>query len=95
MRKYIGWLLVSALLAFAALAPLKPANALQKKDEDTSGWTTEFNEDKKDLGPTGNNPYFPLEPGHFVILEGNGEVVTETVLSETKKVDGVECRVMK
>jgi hypothetical protein len=58
-------------------------------------WTTEFGEDKSDLAHTGRNPYFILEPGYYLILEKGNERLTITVLAETKKVDGVECRVVE
>ena len=41
------------------------------------------------------NPYFSLEPGYYLVLEGGGEQMTITVLSETKMVDGVETRVVE
>ena len=48
---------------------------------------------------TGRNPFFILEPGFELILEGedDGEEisVTITVLDETFVVDGVECRVVE
>ena len=34
------------------------------------GFTRTFGEDPKDLGPTGVNPFFLLEPGHTLVLEG-------------------------
>jgi hypothetical protein len=66
----------------------------QKGKDAPTGWTTEFAVDKKDLGPTGRNPYFILEPGYQLVLEAGDERVTKTVLSETKMVDGVETRVV-
>jgi hypothetical protein len=56
-----------------------------------------FEVDRKDLGPTGANPYFILEPGYRLVLEDpkDKEVLTITVLDETRKVDGVETRVVE
>ena len=48
-----------------------------------------------ELGPTGRNPYFILEPGYFLVLRKGNEELTITVLDETKKVDGVETRVVE
>jgi hypothetical protein len=48
-----------------------------------------------ELGPTGRNAYFILEPGYFLVLEGSGGHLTITVLNETKIVDGVETRVVE
>jgi len=51
--------------------------------------------DPADIGGTVEpNPYLPLIPGAYWILEGGGEVVTDTVLDKTKVVDGVTCRVV-
>jgi uncharacterized membrane protein YkoI len=44
---------------------------------------------------TGRNPFFVLEPGHVLVLEGDTTKLTITVLDETKVVDGVETRVVE
>ena len=57
-----------------------------------------FAVDPADWSSTGRNPYFILEPGYELVLEGkeHGEPVrlVITVLDETKVVDGVETRVV-
>ncbi|MBI2899921.1 MAG: hypothetical protein HYY17_07035 [Planctomycetes bacterium] len=62
-------------------------------------FTDTFGEDDRDLGPTGTNPYFVLEPGYVLELAGRDEdeeaVNTITVLDETKKIAGVETRVVE
>ena len=58
-------------------------------------WTTEFPIDKQDLASTGRNPYFILEPGHYLVLRVGDEELTITVLPETKMVDGVQTRVVE
>jgi hypothetical protein len=67
--------------------------------EQQSDWTTTFAVDEADLSPTGRNPYFILEPGHQLDLEGreDGEPVTLTitVLDQTKRVGNVTCRVVE
>jgi uncharacterized membrane protein YkoI len=60
-----------------------------------AGWTADFSAEKADLVSTGRNPYFILEPGYFLVLENGDEQLTVTVLDETKKVDGVDCRVVE
>jgi hypothetical protein len=67
----------------------------KKKGDKDSGWTSDFSMDKADLASTGRNPYFILEPGYQLILEGGGEKHWVTVLNETKMVDGVETRVVE
>ncbi len=63
------------------------------------GWRTEFGESKTDLVPTGRNPYFILEPGYQLVLEGQDDgrsiQLVITVLDETKAVDGVETRIVE
>ena len=65
--------------------------------ERDGGWAKTFGEAKSDLGPTGRNPYFILEPGYVMTLKSkNGKVVLEiTVLEETRVVDGVTTRVVE
>jgi hypothetical protein len=62
---------------------------------DRDDWTTDFMIEKGELVPTGRNPYFILEPGFVLHLEGGGEHLTITVLNETKMVDGVLTRVVE
>jgi len=48
-----------------------------------------------ELVSVGRNPYFILEPGYQMVLEGGGTQLIITVLNETKMVDGVETRVVE
>jgi uncharacterized membrane protein YkoI len=64
------------------------------KGKEEDDFTKDFPLEKDELSPTGRNPYFILEPGYFLILEKGDQRLTITVLDETKKVDGVECRVV-
>jgi len=68
------------------------------KDPDPRPFTDTFIVDEKDLSPTGRNPFFILEPGYQLVLESGDakkEVLTITVLNETKKIGGVETRVVE
>lgn len=67
----------------------------QDKQSDSDGWTTEFFEQKSDLVSVGRNPFFILEPGHYLVLEHGSERLKITVLNETKTIDGVETRVVE
>jgi hypothetical protein len=58
-----------------------------------AGWTVDFSVDKADLVPSGRNPYFVLEPGYVLVLEHGDTRLVVTVKDQTRKVDGVECRV--
>jgi hypothetical protein len=65
----------------------------QKRDDDL--WITEFAVGKRELSPTGRNPYFILEPGYQLVFEEGKEQLVITVLDETKMVDGVLTRVVE
>jgi len=58
-----------------------------------------FDLENRDLASTGRNKYFILEPGYQLVLEGKeGEHKVKlaiTVLGETKKIAGVNTRVME
>src|SRR5438093_6910320 len=58
-------------------------------------WTSQFLTEPDELVSVGRNPYFILEPGYQLVLEGAGAQLIITVLNETKKVDGVETRVVE
>src|SRR5439155_795531 len=58
-------------------------------------WTSVFPVEPDELVSTGRNSYFILEPGYTLVLAGGGAQLTITVLNETKKVDGVETRVVE
>lgn len=73
------------LLAVLALAPASQ----------TPPWTDHFPVEPGELGPTGRNPYFVLEPGYWLELEGGGERLIVTVLGETRVVGGIEARIVE
>src|SRR5437879_9476611 len=58
-------------------------------------WTSRFVMEGDELVSIGRNPYFILEPGYQLVLEGGGTQLIITVLNETKMVDGVEMRVVE
>jgi len=62
-------------------------------------WLDSFGVNEKNLSPTGRNRYFILEPGYQLVFEGKEDdaavQLTITVLKETKRVDGVETRVVE
>jgi len=73
-----------------------PAITATANDE---GWQDSFPVDTYTMSATGDNPYWGLEPGRFVVLgslESDGsEFVIISVLDETEVVDGVETRVIE
>jgi hypothetical protein len=60
-----------------------------------SSYQREFGMAQCPLVSTGRNPYFVLEPGYQVVLEGGGVKLETTVLDETKSVEGVTTRVVE
>jgi hypothetical protein len=67
------------------------------QDKDPRPYTDTFALDEKDLSSTGRNPYLILEPGYQMYYESadKKETLTVTVLNETKKVGGIETRVVE
>ncbi|MBN1417184.1 MAG: hypothetical protein JXP34_00310 [Planctomycetes bacterium] len=58
-------------------------------------WTSSFDLEGRTFSPTGRNRFFPLVPGHRLVLESRTEKVVITVLDETKMIGGVETRVVE
>ncbi|HVE43203.1 MAG TPA: hypothetical protein VNM14_25230 [Planctomycetota bacterium] len=80
------------LLAMAAALAAAPQDKAQDRP-----FTDSFLVDEKDFVTTGRNPYFILEPGYQLVLENKKkkEVLVITVLEETKKIGGIETRVIE
>src|SRR5438093_11465116 len=88
MRKVL-WLALP-LIAVVGIAVGVLAACVKSGD-----WTSAFVVEPDELVSVGRNPYFILEPGYQLVLEGAGAQLIITVLNETKKVDGVETRVVE
>ena len=86
-------IVMSAALGFVSVS-LSGAKD-QDAAGDLEGWSSDFSAEKPDLTSTGKNPYFVLEPGYQLILEDDDELLTISVLHETRVVDGVETRVVE
>lgn len=82
-------LVISLIMATSLLAPIA-----QQQTGDAS-WTKTFDVEKDELVTAGRNPYFVLEPGYRLVLEGGQERLVITVLNETKLIDNVETRVVE
>ena len=82
------WVLASILVLGAAA-----------REGGEAKFTESFGESDGDLGPTGSNPYFILEPGYVLVLEGmedeNKVTITITVLDQTRKIGGIEARAVE
>lgn len=80
-------LTAAAILAFSTTG----AQGMGKR----TSWQEEFGIAKCTLQTTGRNPYFVLEPGHQLVLEGGDTKLEITVLEETKTVNGVVTRIVE
>jgi hypothetical protein len=58
--------------------------------EGAEAWQSAFSVDQKKFISTGSNPYFNLTPGYRLIYKNGNDADTTTVLSVTKRIDGVE-----
>lgn len=83
-----------ALLVSGCASRNAQVDEQQSKDVG-SGWRTEFAVNKADLGSTGTNPYFPLQPGRVQVYRNGDAMLTVTVTDQTRRVDGVETRIVE
>ena len=60
-----------------------------------TAYRADFSPDPKNLGVAGSNPYFILTPGYQLHFSEGAVRDTQTVLAETMRIDGVECRVVE
>ncbi len=89
MQRLFIFISLSILFVSSAFAQVK---AKMQSDET---WTVDFSIEKPDLGPTGRNPYFILEPGYTLTLTDGDEQLVITVKEETRLIDGVQTRVVE
>jgi hypothetical protein len=81
-----------ACLGLVSLLAIGAAPATEAPGEP---WTSQFVTEPSQLASTGRNPWFILEPGYVLVLEGGQSRMVVTVLDETKVVDGVETRAVE
>lgn len=84
---------LSIPLLLAGVTAWLPAAELPAKDGD--GYLASFSLDHNDLATTGRNPYWILEPGYRIVLEGRNTRVAITVLDDTMKVGPFTTRVVE
>jgi len=86
--------LLAVLVLLLGFSPLPSLSRAQN-----SGFTDSFMLDKCDFASRGRNPFFILEPGYKLVLEGKeGKEFLRleiTVLNERKTITGVETRVVE
>jgi hypothetical protein len=83
------------LLALGAGIGAAGITGLERVAQDDRSWTREFQIEPGELGPTGRNPYFVLEPRYRMVLENGKDRLVITALDETRVVDGVETRIVE
>lgn len=94
-------ILTLIVLAFGLVGSRAGTAQVGKESAETPDkrFTKTFDVDKKNLVPTGRNPFFILEPGYTLMLagkdEGENATVEIKVLDETREIDGVETRVVR
>jgi hypothetical protein len=79
----------------AAALTLAFSTACTQGTATSSQWQDKFDMAGCNLQPTGRGEYFVLEPGFQLVLEGGGTKLEITVLNETKRVDGVNTRIVE
>lgn len=79
---------LALLLAFGSCRESRHSN-------ESAGYRDTFAVDPKTLGPDGTATYFTLVPGTVRVYRDDDEIVTITVLGETRVVDGVTTRVIE
>src|SRR5947207_2968698 len=88
LLRYVAF---SAVLVFTVVASAVAA--------DKDGFIDRFDVKTSDFASTGRNDYFVLEQGYQLTLEGTDEGkparLVITVLDQTRRVDGVETRVVE
>lgn len=83
--------MLQMILALIALLPFGAVVADNKPTE----WQDQFDLSKCTMVTTGRNPYFVLEPGFQLELEGGDTRLSITVLNDTKMVSGILTRVVE
>jgi hypothetical protein len=87
--------LLWSVVAAAQLLVLPRFNGIDPQKPAADSYRSDFGEEKGQMAATGRSPYFILEPGYQMILEGGGVRLVVTVLDQTKNVDGVETRIVE
>ena len=83
---------LSGVLVLLVLVCVGTLRSQAPKDKD---FQTVFGVDKKNLGVKGSNPYFNLKPGYQLSYRHGKETDVVTVLNETRRIDGVDARVVE
>jgi hypothetical protein len=83
----------TALLTALAFQPAQAKDTGAKATG--AAWQEDFGLATCKLASSGRSPYFVLEPGHQLVLQGGGVRMQITVLNETKDINGVTTRIVE
>src|SRR5262245_51490289 len=84
-----------ALLLLACSTTPAPRPAAPPRATEGDDFTSSFEVAPDEWTSTGTNPWFSLQPGDQSTFEGDGGRLVITVLDETRRIDGVETRVVE
>jgi hypothetical protein len=84
-----------ALLPLAAALAVAAASPGQTPVKGDDRWTQDFRVAPEEWTSTGRNPFFILEPGYTLVLEGGATKLAITVLRETRRIAGVATRIVE
>ncbi|HTL28564.1 MAG TPA: hypothetical protein VL282_05070 [Tepidisphaeraceae bacterium] len=65
------------------------------KQPSNDGWRNEFDVNKADLMPTGDNPLLTIQPGRVQKMKNGIDTLTITILPDTIVIDGVKCGILE
>jgi hypothetical protein len=82
---------VGSTVTDEAVPAADPASQETASDE----WVSDFDISPEDLSTTGRSPFFILEPGYQLVLEGGDEKVIITVLDRTVEIGPFTTRVLE
>jgi hypothetical protein len=88
--RWIRW----GLAVFMTLMPGAAGTAVAAPAQSAIYQDT-FKVDKSKLSNLGEGAYFILRPGYKLHYQDGKDTLTITVLGETKRIDGVECRIVE
>ena len=91
----MGKILWFRTLTAVGLLATPPGLGAEGREGTDSSWVSDFSPVRSDMAANGRNPYFILEPGYQLVLEGNDARATITVTAEVCTIDGVETRVVE
>ena len=72
-----------------------PTKTESKPAQHVKKWTTSFGQKNCTFKSTGKNRFFILESGFRLVIESKTEKVIITVLNQTKKIGGIETRIIE